>query len=69
MTTIRNHYFKFLPDVPWQFCGMSGLPLPDPKQGPYEFIDCEFHPGIWSFVKQEYQGSEFKGTSYVGGRS
>ena len=58
MKQIKDMYFKQLHDEP---ALMSGLQLPDPKAGPYAFVDCEFHPRLWEALQQMYVGSTFDG--------
>lgn len=57
MTKFENYYFKALHNEPGF---MSGLPLPNPSKGPYEFIDCEFHPRTWKVLEELYTTSTFK---------
>jgi hypothetical protein len=38
----------------------SGLPLPDPKEGPYHFKGCEFHPGLEDVLNSLYADSVFE---------
>jgi len=64
MKELRNKYFKTLPNRPEL---MSGLPLPKVEDGPFEFINCEIHPGLWEAMNQIYlpAGSKLTNT-YVG---
>jgi len=43
---------------------MSGCHLPDPNEGPYRFIRCDFHPGVWDDLKKNYTTSEFEDCDY-----
>lgn len=61
MHTYTNYYFKQLSDEP---AIMSGLPLPNPTEGPYEFVDCEFHPRLWECLEQLYFTSTFQNCNY-----
>ncbi len=63
MKEIRNYYFKSTHEEGRMY--ISGCPLPDSKKGPYHFISCTFHPGLWSIVRQEYKDSKFTDT-YTG---
>ena len=56
LVVVENCYFK----VP--FGGpalMSGLPMPDPTKGPYHFLRCSFHPGLWETLEAVYAGCKF----------
>ena len=53
---IENCYFK----VPYGGEPlMSGLVMPDPKAGPYHFVNCDFHPALWEVLKQDYEDCKF----------
>lgn len=56
MKSFKGFYFKQLHDEPGL---MSGLNLPDPDKGPYEFRNCEFHPRLWEALEQMYGASIF----------
>lgn len=56
MKEIKNYYFKASFDGPVY---ISGLRLPNPVDGPYRFIDCEFHPGLRDVLDKEYGNCEF----------
>jgi len=56
ITMIKNTYYKGV------FGGqrfMSGCNMPNPDDGPYEFIDCTFHPGLSNVLKQDYGDSVY----------
>lgn len=52
----ENYYFKAKAGEP---AFMSGLPMPPACEGPYTFIDCEFHPRLWDYIKELYSDSTF----------
>ena len=35
------------------------MKLPNPKNQPYKFIDCSFHPRLEHTLKTKYKDSEF----------
>lgn len=43
---------------------LSGLHLPDPDTGPFEFIRCDFHPRLWETLYHEYHTSTFVRCNY-----
>lgn len=57
MKTIKDYYFKSLHDENMRL--MSGLPLPDPADGPYKFVHCDFHPRVWEALEQGYALAEY----------
>jgi hypothetical protein len=64
MKEIRNCYFKSMPNGPQL---MSGMCLPKIEDGPFHFIDCEIHVGLWEAMQQIYKpaGCLFTNT-YIG---
>jgi len=56
MRKLSNRYYKTLEGEPLQ---ISGLMLPDPDGGPYEFVECEFHPRLWEALQQMYRDSSY----------
>ena len=54
MKEIVNHYYKtsFGSDPL-----ISGLPLPDPDKGPYNFVRCELHPAVEDDLRENYSDS------------
>lgn len=56
MKQIKDYYFKQLYDEPVL---MSGANLPHQDLGPYEFVDCHFHPRLWEALEQMYNTSHF----------
>ena len=66
MTEIKNTYFKWMHDEKSKHTQyMSGEYLPDPDKGPYHFINCEIHPGLWECMQQMYNTSKYTNT-YIG---
>jgi len=57
MKTYENYYFKATHKEATVY--MSGLPLPDPAQGPYIFKNCSFHAGLKEVIKKDYVTSIF----------
>ncbi len=57
MIRVENTYFKTAHDDPVRL--ISGRPLPDPKLGPYVFVDCDFHPAVKEELKRHYKTSKF----------
>lgn len=66
MTIIKDTYFELTYDEHTTL--ISGISLPNPDKGPYNFHDCDFHPRLWSVWRQLYapRGSVLSGTSYAG---
>lgn len=64
MQRYENYYFKQLHG---EQALMSGLPLPDQDQGPYEFVDCNFHPRVWEALQQMYHTSTFTKCNWTPG--
>jgi hypothetical protein len=66
MKKYTDYYFKWAFDEKGQY--MSGLHLPNPDKGPYEFQDCNIHPRLWETLKQLYlpKGSIITGSTYIG---
>jgi len=59
MTVIENTYFKVRTGGPRL---ISGLALPPIENGPYKFIDCDFHPALDDELpKYKESGCEFVG--------
>jgi hypothetical protein len=57
MKEVRNIYFKLTYGSNMRL--ISGLPLPNPAEGPYHFINCSFHPGLREEILKHYRDSKF----------
>lgn len=53
MTIIKGCYFKQIYEEKSSRL-ISGLSLPPIEKGPYRFVDCTFHPRLWSAIQQLY---------------
>ena len=57
MKEIKNIYIKVAFGDNYE--QISGMKMPDPKLGPYKFVDCSFHPGLSEELKRNYKSSKF----------
>ena len=55
MNIIEYHYFKSTFEEGPIY--ISGFSLPNPNEGPYKFIDCDFHPRLDDDITNNYRGS------------
>lgn len=60
--TYTEYYFKATHEEGAIY--MSGLSLPDPKAGPYAFVNCSIHPRLFKVLSAEYPESTFVGCDY-----